>query len=792
MEVLNKIKLKLLSLSIRSKFFVLIIIFVLLTGAPIQLFREEWIKKNVLAENRNKLSIISLTQSNYLNEYFGALQTRTEDFSSAPLIVNYTDPSKLKRSEEAKNEIVQNLIQNRIGLDRRILSVTILDINGEVIISTLDQEEGLNYSDQPLFQEAFKLGRGENYFTDNFVTSNTSSSDEIVAVSAPIKMGENSIGVLILYFSLSDINTQLNENSSKNGVGTYLLNSSGSVISSQPISKGEEKWDPNSDITPPNCIDLRHTSGIYINIFGNKVLGRIDCLENGMFSVVEIDYENIDTRVSETNVVIFRLAFIFPTIVIIGFFLVIQIIVISPIKSISKVLNELLNDNFSSRLDESRKDDLGKLSILINKLSEKLENNYIEVRNYLDLQTRDLKKSLEVSTRANQNLRSTEKALFNILEDVKEEKDRSTKISENLKKFQLAVDSASDLIYITNLKGEIIYANKALYEFTQFDESEVIGKNPGELWGDKNNQKFYTALIEWIVKSKKYETAEVKCIKKDKSEYTSQLYLAPVLDDNDNVAFLVAIERDITKAIEVDRMKTEFISLASHQLRTPLSTIKWYTEMLLDGTSGELNKDQEEFAQYINRSALRMVELVNTLLNISRIESGKIVIDPEPTDLNELAKSVIEDLAERLASKLQDFKVEYLPNLPKISIDPQLIRQVYLNLLTNAIKYTPEKGQIRLRIFQQDNFIVTEVQDSGFGIPKEDQKNIFNKFFRASNILKKETDGNGLGLYLVKAIIDSSGGRIEFESTEGKGSTFKVYLPLSGSTPRNTPNKVQE
>ncbi len=240
----------------------------------------------------------------------------------------------------------------------------------------------------------------------------------------------------------------------------------------------------------------------------------------------------------------------------------------------------------------------------------------------------------------------------------------------------------------------------------------------------------------------------------------------------------IEVFRDITLEQEVDRMKSEFISLASHQLRTPLSAIKTYTHMLYDGYMGELNTAQKKSLNTVIGASNRMNELISTLLNITRMESGTIAVTPKSVRIDSVADDVVKELSLMASSKAIKLAVNVKPKTGiSLTTDALILKEVLTNLVSNAIKYTPEKGRVNVSLYTEQGNVVAEIRDSGWGIPKFSQDQIFSKFFRAHNIVKRETTGTGLGLYLVKGLIDALGGRIWFTSEEGKGTSFFFSLP---------------
>jgi signal transduction histidine kinase len=294
----------------------------------------------------------------------------------------------------------------------------------------------------------------------------------------------------------------------------------------------------------------------------------------------------------------------------------------------------------------------------------------------------------------------------------------------------------------------------------------------------------------------------VNYVRKDKTPIPVAVTLSTIVAKG-SFDGTVAILRDITKEKEIDKVKTEFVSLASHQLRTPLSAVNWYAEMLLDGDAGALNEKQRKYVEQMYHGNQRMVELVNALLNVSRLELGTFAVEPKPTEVVKLALATVEEMRFLIDQRRITFEERHDEGIPLLDADPNLLGMILQNLLSNAVKYTPLDGTIKLDIglikkgtpvegrqVKEDSIGVV-VSDNGYGIPKAQQDKIFTKLFRADNVRQKDTEGTGLGLYIVKSIVDQAGGDLWFTSEENKGTTFHVILPTRGMAKKIGTKKLE-
>jgi signal transduction histidine kinase len=228
---------------------------------------------------------------------------------------------------------------------------------------------------------------------------------------------------------------------------------------------------------------------------------------------------------------------------------------------------------------------------------------------------------------------------------------------------------------------------------------------------------------------------------------------------------------------ELDIQKDELLSIVSHQLAAPVTALKWYLEILLDGDIGSLTKEQQNQIHTMQSVTSNLSDLVSMILDVSRIQLGRMRVEPQETDMEQLISEINEVIIPKATEKFQDYIVNIDKKIPIAKIDKRLTRMAIENLLTNAVKYTPEKGKINLTINFDRSFIHIRISDTGFGIPKSEQGQLFQKLFRASNV-RNSIEGNGFGLYVAKGSIESQNGSIWFESEVGRGTTFYIKLPI--------------
>jgi len=351
-------------------------------------------------------------------------------------------------------------------------------------------------------------------------------------------------------------------------------------------------------------------------------------------------------------------------------------------------------------------------------------------------------------------------------------------------------NSIGDGVITTDEFGKITRINPAGLKILGYKESEILDKwFPQKIVAVDNEGKSINLIDRPITKAflgGQSISERMYYRKKNGDTVPVSITVSPMILNNRPIG-AVEVFRDITVEFEIDRMKSEFISLASHQLRTPLSAIKTYAHMLIDGYMGDITSAQRKSLQTVLVAANRMNELISTLLNITRIESGSITVTPKHVNLQKIIEEIIKELDHTALAKEVTLSLHVTTKQVSVKTDPLIIKEIISNLISNAIKYTPEHGSVTVKLYSRGKHTLICVEDTGFGIPKPAQAQIFTKFFRAQNVVRRETSGTGLGLYLVHGLTEQIGGKVWFESEEDKGTSF--YLSLPRGTTSVSPRK---
>ena len=357
---------------------------------------------------------------------------------------------------------------------------------------------------------------------------------------------------------------------------------------------------------------------------------------------------------------------------------------------------------------------------------------------------------------------------------------------EDASRSQAILEAVADGVLVTGFNNRITFMNNSAEDILDLESGRVIGQSLDVFAG-----LFGRAAGSWMQTIRMWSDAPGEYQRGD--TYAEQLdlqngrivlvHLAPVILQDDFLG-TVSIFRDITHEVEVDRLKSEFVATVSHELRTPMTSIRGYTDVLLMGAAGAMNENQVHFLNIIKNNTERLNILVNDLLDVSRIESGRVTLSPQALDLREAAEDVIEDVLRRSQeeNKPMALSLDVPKKLPLVYGDMERVRQVLSNLIFNAYHYTPENGTIIVHIHQLDNGreVQVDVEDNGVGIALEDQERIFERFYRGEHPLVLATPGTGLGLSIVKQIVEMHKGHIWMKSSgiPGEGSTFSFTLPV--------------
>ena len=336
--------------------------------------------------------------------------------------------------------------------------------------------------------------------------------------------------------------------------------------------------------------------------------------------------------------------------------------------------------------------------------------------------------------------------------------------------FETILSSMVEGVIVINSKGNIEHASPNFCQLLELRSKETQNKLYWEvIWNQEINNSIKEALFH-----KRAVRKEINIIGPQESFFSMQI--SPVMDPDDRLLSLIAVFHDITELKKLEKVRTEFVANVSHELKTPLTAIKGFVETLKTSAKDD-PAAVEHFLDIIDKQTQRLESLVNDLLILSAIESKEVKMNIVPESLNRIIQTVIALNKKAIEDKGHQVTVDIPNDLPRVLVDRQRIEQVFLNLLDNAVKFTPPQGKITIQARLQKPYVCIEVKDNGVGIPAEHLSRVFERFYRVDRARSREAGGTGLGLAIVRHIVLAHQGTVEVESKADVGSTFRIFLP---------------
>jgi two-component system sensor histidine kinase VicK len=567
-----------------------------------------------------------------------------------------------------------------------------------------------------------------------------------VNLTDPIIANDNN-KIIDLIFNEKQTNTDIGyiiitDENNKIKADTFIGEDLSSVISKHPMPYGSDK-----DVKLIKTDGNREVYDTAVKLDYGKGILRI-----GFYKA---DIDKTVNQALSSLIIGFLLSFLIS----IFFALLFSSEFLRPIKELKEAANKIAKGDFRKKIKVESSDELGELAKSFNSMSDRLAYSYDELKS------------------KNENLLWYLKSEKSLKRDLESEKDR----------MQAVFSSVVDGIVVINNNHQIILLNRAAEEFLGISEINAIGRDFKEVLKIYKNNEIvpneFCPVHQTLLTGNKVVTEmndNFQIMNSSEQKIPVNIASSPLKRDQ-VINGAAVIVRDISSEKRLDESKSNFISTASHQLRTPLTAIRWFTEMLTDGEAGEVNPGQKKFLDRIYEGVNRMLNLISLLLQLARVEAGKVMVEPTEVDFLDISKGLVLSLKAYLDKKSQRVDIFSEPKiLPIIPMDYEIVWEVIQNLVSNAIRYSPVNGIITINIIQKGEFLEYSVKDDGIGIPKEQQPRIFEKFFRAGNAVQAVPEGSGLGLSLSKLLVEDWGGRIWFESQKDKGATFFFTVPIKG------------
>ena len=810
-------------MKLRTKVILFVAAIVLILSALVVAYLEIYVHESFKRQILNNLNVVAQENGSTYFAFIKGLKTRALDWSSDNYLKNITekiiDPTLSPREhKDAVDTFGKYLREKKMQYDKSVLIVDMLDQNGIVIASSRTARIGTNEHEEEVtksahyFSKTITAGFGE-VFARSVVFEEDETPEPMFHLTTRLfstkldaqgKFTPLPAVLLVHFVSLPQLTDLLLGNSSAfsqrsmrvdqgfvQGLKTlevYLVNNDGLIVTpTRSVKNILEKKHISTKPTEECFNNGKEVKGEYQNSLGVLVVGVSVCLpQDGLVLINEVDVDEAYTLYNDL---------VQKTIIAGGvtFLLVVFIILLATRRSLRRLdlvvlaAEAVARGDFAVRAPVLGKDEIGYLAQIFNTMldvTEESKNSLKEAEKKNQEEAVILAQDLEDHKKQEASLEDSKRATLNLLEDSWQAKE-SLEVEKN--RLNTIITSIGEGLIIIDEQYKIILSNPKVVEMFGFLTYELLGKDLRvvvKLWKKRKDEiPVEKWPIEEVFLTKKTIIADLEddfsiTTENHKEHIPIAFSVSPLTG---GLRGVVIIFHDVTEDREFDDAKSGFISVASHQLRTPLTTIRWYSEMLLSGDAGELSESQRDFLGEIHGGAERLYQTIDLLLGISRVESGKMKSEKTPLDLTAVTAGIVKELRPQI-----DEKKIGLTTIPPegdvviVVLDSLTLRQVILNLLSNSIRYTNDQGTIEVRwlVNGEKTEVTYSVHDNGIGIPEAQRGRIFSKFFRAENALSKVPDGSGLGLALVKELVESWGGKVWFETTEGQGTTFYFTVPL--------------
>jgi len=562
----------------------------------------------------------------------------------------------------------------------------------------------------------------------------------------------------------------------------YIVDKNGQLIISQNLSEPPQQELLDSFLGVQSFVEKKQTLSTYEGIGGEYIVS--SWKEEPLSSwgvIVEISRASVFKNL--------KISLIISGVLIFSFFLYLAIElyllhrkVFSPLAELHQGVLKISGGDLNNKLYNNSKNEIGQMAISFNVMTARLKESLGNLEKKIEKRTVQLETSVKISEKRNIELENSRKATINILEDLDKEKkiiektiaERTYELTQEKGKLGIITERMVSAAILIDPHGQVQFVNGALLKLLGLSSYEPLSimQIMFEHFADpKIKQYIMHCILDRV-------SGGIDEVDLNGRVYTFMVkVINPESDNQLQMKGTLIFIRDITDEKLLERSKSELVAVASHQLRTPLTAMRGNVEMLVDESYGTLNKEQKELLDDVEISTVRLITMVNDMLDITKIEGKTLDLNLSDVHINAIVDSIISDLSEY--AQRHQFTVLHnkLENDVTVHVDELRLRQVLQNLIDNAIKYSSHPGSLTISYAVDDSSLIITLTDDGIGIPETEQTKLFGRFYRASNTSKVSSSGSGLGLYIVKSIVESFHGLISFESVENEGTTFTVQLP---------------